>query len=222
MFGLKPELLHEDLEPYIENSKDLGQILRHPLCYSVPYSSIFNPMLNKQYEWKLKTIEKCVAKRDFETTVFMYERPYRTGAFFQYLPDMGYTEALSTARNVWVDSEDIFNSKKQWVRFFNDINGSFDSFIGLDNLDLFQCLPETFKVYRGGTSQGLSWTLNKEKAKWFAKRHNSLYKTPNEWFSMDVLKKDVVGYIGDRDEDEIIIVKPNEEIVKNYTEIFSI
>lgn len=73
------------------------------------------------------------------------------------------------------------------------------------------------EIYRGETSKstsykngGISWTISKDKAEWFAKRFNSngcVYK-------LEVNLEDVLAFLECRDEDEIIIDSSEFEAVR--------
>ena len=83
-------------------------------------------------------------------------------------------------------------------------------------LESFQNFPDTFIVYRGIGSDdeidfkkigfGMSWTLNKDTAKWFASRFNRRCQV---LLKMEIKKSDVLAYFGDKGEDEIIIDTTN-------------
>jgi hypothetical protein len=76
-------------------------------------------------------------------------------------------------------------------------------------------LPEgEFKIYRGGDSWGLSWTLSKEKAVWFQERklHENMIHNPNPQKELGPLsektitKDDAVFYNNEREEQEVVIL----------------
>ena len=60
-----------------------------------------------------------------------------------------------------------------------------------------------FEIYRGGYAWGLSWTLDKKKAKWFANRKGSydpIYNpnpTKQPVSALKITKADVIFYLGD-------------------------
>lgn len=65
---------------------------------------------------------------------------------------------------------------------------------------LYESLPNELTVYRGGTSQdGISWTLNKDVAKYFARRNNG------DIFERRIKKEDIKAIILAMDEEEIIL-----------------
>ena len=71
-------------------------------------------------------------------------------------------------------------------------------------------LPDELIVYRGlGTLnadniKALSWTLNVDKAKWFAKRFN-FSNAPLKVYRAKIKKKYIFAYCNDRNEGEVIV-----------------
>ena len=90
---------------------------------------------------------------------------------------------------------------------------------------LLKGLPSgEFEIYRGGYEWGLSWTLDKKKAKWFADRkmiidpiHNPIPKK-EPVSKLKVKKKDVIFYLDDdhpqsNGEQEVVVIP---EKAKHY------
>ncbi len=83
-------------------------------------------------------------------------------------------------------------------------------------------LPDDMPVpiYRGfcldGRDQGLSWTTDKIKAKWFARRASKPYGsdgTPQLAIGR-VAKRDVVGYLNGREESEVVVFPEKVELIR--------
>ena len=77
-------------------------------------------------------------------------------------------------------------------------------------------LPDgNFTVYRAGSTNGISWTINKGIASWFWIKNKSIKSEPkyNRFLSMRVTKDDVIFYHNTRGEDEVILI-PNENKVE--------
>ncbi len=74
-----------------------------------------------------------------------------------------------------------------------------------DEQKQYSTLPEEITVYRGirgrGRLEALSWTLDIDKAEWFAKRWNKGGKV----YSAMVKKEDVLAVFTSRNEDEIVV-----------------
>lgn len=82
----------------------------------------------------------------------------------------------------------------------------------------YLALPDTLTVYRGTQShkakvRGMSWTLDKDKATWFANR----WKTLNgKVYQATIKKKDVYAYFTGRNEKEVVL---NPKKLKGVKEV---
>ena len=77
-----------------------------------------------------------------------------------------------------------------------------------DDLKVFRALPERFAVYRGYEKgknfEGLSYTLDKDKAEWFSRRFCRAWK--GRVRKRIVKKAGVFAYTDARNEKEVIIL----------------
>lgn len=130
-------------------------------------------------------------------------------AFFKYthrflgLDD--YSEALA---DIWTLVEfpnvDVNVSQNEFIRFFQMARK--DKLMDTEEFKVYRSLPQEITVYRGtgrGARHllGLSWTLDYEKAKWFATRWNKkgvIYKGK-------IRKENVLAYFSRRNESEVVI-----------------
>lgn len=189
---------------YLENGTSF-QMLRHPLLYSVPYSPSQNALINKRYELICKRLDKAKREKDYESYVFIYERPYRLNAFIEiesYLDDKEYWKLLSS---LWVDSENIWQNIKTWKKLLKKKQVTKNFFMSEEDKSKFDKLPDLLTVYRGyrRNKDGLSYTLDKEKAIWFSKR---FHKEGNV-LEVTIPKSKIFAYTNSRSEQEIIILK---------------
>ena len=83
-----------------------------------------------------------------------------------------------------------------------------------DEKTFFDQLPNELKIYRGVYLNkkddkydflGSSWTLDYEKAKWFAERRGFRENEYPLVYSLNVNKEDVLSYFNRRNENEILI-----------------
>jgi hypothetical protein len=94
--------------------------------------------------------------------------------------------------------------------FTSDRKGS-ENLMNPEERVFFQSLPEEIEIYRAMSMEELkreefrfSWTLDKKVAEKFKKRNEMLYKTDQLVHNMTVSKKDVLAYLNEREENEII------------------
>jgi len=85
-----------------------------------------------------------------------------------------------------------------------------------EELDKFNSLSQEIIIYRGlqgnrAKIRALSWTLSKDKAKWFASR----WKSENKVYQAKINKEDIFLYTNERNEDEVVI---NPTKLKNIKE----
>lgn len=210
--------LHPDLESHLEEHPALGTIIRHPLVFSVPHNSVMNGLLNAQYEAKRKKLGEAFAQSNWTLYIYLHERPYRLSAFSEIENNLRDTEYWSLLGSIYSDSENIWQMLTEWEDLLSSPRPSRQSFMSEDDLAKFNALPESMTIYRGfngrGTESGLSWTLNKEQAVWFARR----FDLPDGQVAVgSALKSDVIGYLGSRNEDEIVINPDYVQIEEIYS-----
>lgn len=128
--------------------------------------------------------------------------------------DRDYFECF---KYVWVTLECPSVNKKFWLSMFTaprfqKREAVENWFMDKEERALFKKLPETVTVYRGcsvNKVSGISWTTDKEKAKWFAMRYNFQNKSgplDKECCVVEgqIAKSDVLAVILQRQESEII------------------
>lgn len=83
-------------------------------------------------------------------------------------------------------------------------------------------LPDRLIVFRGCAARercgkrGISWTLSREKAEWFARRFACLENKDPILLEATVAREAILAYIGDRKEHEVIIDPATIEACKVY------
>src|SRR5690606_31998066 len=111
------------------------------------YHDMNDDFINKHYECKLKMLDDAKKEGDWESYVFLHERPYRAEAFgeiVEELDDKRYWELLGI---IFVDSENVFE---------NDL-GSYllsgrshrEYLMNEEERSFLADLPERNKIYRG-------------------------------------------------------------------------
>lgn len=202
--------LHPELKEHLHES-GIGPILQHPLVYCVPYAGVMNEMLNQQFEHKKALVEKAVQEQQWSRMLGLYERPWRWWALYEHCLEMSVQSIAENFAWVWTDSENVYQNVHIIVQLLNIID---DSRLVMNEEDrkTFDAMPDEFTVYRGCTERnagGMSWTLNREKAEWFA---NRLLQPGDKCKVLDakVKKEHVLFYTNARGEQEIVL-EPAEE-----------
>jgi|GEM_PF-1177857 hypothetical protein len=211
LIGRKEELIPE-LKPYLHNNKTLGKVLQSPLVFSVPHHSALNAFCNEQYRQKKLRLEESRIEKDWHRFVFWHERPFRLPAFTEICNELSPKEYWQLLADIWIDTESAWQYKPIWEMLLFRKEKKYirtrHFFMNSQDKKLFKDLPQGFKIYRGCNClnvNGFSWTLNKERAQWFATRFNH-----KEAILLEAcVKKDrILAYVTGRNEDEII-VHPN-------------
>lgn len=202
------EPLHPALKPYL--TEDGMPMLRHPLVYAIPFVHAFAWRSNDLYKSKLKALRDARLKKDWHSIVWLHERPYRRNAFWHIRKELHGSEYWDLLGSVWVDSENIFQWGHQRVRaLLLSREPDNDHIMNEHERAALKNLPDELQVYRGykspkGTPRGWSWTLDEERARWFAVRLLDPITNKPKIVSGTVSKSDVTAYFTCRGEDEIV------------------
>lgn len=155
--------------------------------------------IKKQY---IELIDRCSKAIDF---FMIINKPY-SGLFFKLVKDFlsieDYTDMLV---DLWTIMEypnaDVNVSKTEWLSFWRKAKINYSP----EDKKVIESLPDEFYVYRGlmprAKRNALSWTLDKNRAIWFAKR----FKPNGKVYRAIANKKDILAYLSNRNEDEIVI-----------------
>lgn len=197
------EPLHPDLVPYLELDGALGAQVRHPLVYQVPLWS--NGSANAYYLQKKKDLDTALAEKNFSRVVFLHERPYRLQAFIQIAHHLSDAKYWSLLAGIWTDTENAWQNLDEWRKLFNSNRPHRERLMDRDEVLALSSLPDTVKVYRGcqkGINEdGISWTLKRDKAEWFATRLDK----DGVVLEKEIQKKDIIAVFTNRNEFEVII-----------------
>lgn len=191
--------LCDELRQFQEPMNVAGMnMVRHPLVFSVPYLDCpeENERLNKMLEVKKEARLDARNKKIWYSYIFLHERPYRIEALLSIVDVVEKKkERWELIREVFVDTENLADNLEDWRNLLWDA-------IGKDVWRTKKDLPTKLRIYRGGhPEKGVSWTINLEKAKWFANRWGLGLPV----FTGIVAKKNVIGFLSERGEDEIVV-----------------
>jgi hypothetical protein len=180
-------------------------------------SSSENGRLNQSFRYNVKEYKDCLKQGEYEEILYLIERPWRVKWVYEnretIKTKLGVEAFYEIVSEAYSDTENACQLKDETLELFyygNQPQLMMDS----DEKNEFQKLPNEFKVYRGVClSQsddefeflGNSWTLDYEKAKWFAERRGfSNYSYPLV-YAMTVNKNDVLAHFTRREEAEILV-----------------
>lgn len=138
---------------------------------------------------------------------FCVSRPYRMLYLSLAFPYLSKKDRSEIMHEVWISVENINNnvnvSPMETLKMLRKCNQKY--LMGQENYEVYENLPDTFVVYRGlqenAQEDGLSWTLSKDVAEWFANR----FDNEGEIIEKVIHKSEVIAYFDDRDEEEIVL-----------------
>lgn len=223
----KREPLMPELKLWVDEDSVLGPFLKHPLCYIglgneeegiYPFAA----QANKAFKAKREALHKAIEERNWFVCVFvLYERPYRLYGFQKVMEeaeDQGEPltdeEYWNLLGSIWTDSENIYQNEAEWHEYLHADRLNSHAMMEDDERTAMEHLPETLNVYRGfcvdGREAGYSWTIDKDRAIWFAKRlcRPKRGDVPR-LASGRCRKEDALAYFTGRGEDEILILPEN-------------
>ena len=216
----RKEPLLDELKPYVFDSEGGVRMLSHPLVIEVFFDPERSARVNQFFRYKQQAKAKALADRDWHNYVFLHERPYRVDAFTDIADMLGNEDYWTLLRTVYVDSENVWQHREDWYELVGSGRAKRDLFSSDDVQCVFSLPPEqggllpTTVIYRGFRHDedglddgldGLSWTLDLARAKWFARRF------PHKGGVAMIAKatvdaEHVLAYITDRGEQEIVVL----------------
>lgn len=202
---LNPELLE-----YTDSDNVFGTIIRHPLVMWIgPVTDV--ELINRLLDNKQKATKEALDKCEWSRFIYLHERPYRLDALHYVLvtydDDIDDNTFWSLVSDVWIDTENAWQNIGSWSEIFASDRASQHSLMNEDELQLFHSLPDTLTIYRGCrrdiNEDGLAWTLDEQRAHWFAERFSN---DDGVVLTRTVSKKDVVALFTRRGEQEVIVL----------------
>jgi hypothetical protein len=139
----------------------------------------------------------------------LIQRPYRLDALLE-CQRLGATGSAywELVGHVWTDSENVFQHIRKWKRVWSHNPALREFCMEEEEREALAALPDDLTVWRGTAHQrsirGLSWTLDRDKAIWFAKRFSMLPRLTPRLVEGFVHKRHVLAYFGGRKEKEIV------------------
>ena len=203
------EPLDPELEMYLTETGFMGEALKHPLVFQVPFFPQLRYLANDMLAAKREALDKAKTDGNWSHAIYLHERPYRSNAFDAYKRHMDDATYWDILGDVYSDTENFWQESRRWARLLASGRPERDHFMNEADREHFASLPDELAVYRGfngkGKAASWAWTLDKEIAAWFAKRLNRVdYFKPPTVVTGTVAKTDVIGYISSRHEDEIV------------------
>jgi hypothetical protein len=214
----------EPLHPELESARvEVHGIpaIHHRYMISIPHIESMNAITNARFEIVKLKAKEMFEKGDYLGYVFGTERPYRLDALLDVMAEECVMKPLKEMNQelaylvikTWRDSE------APWVN--NDTWRSIMRRVGHDNLllEASSSIEAGTAVYRGISlaespdtlkDGGMSWTIDYDKAKWFATRHDKGF---DSYVLETACDENFIGVFDERGESEVIAINP----IKSFT-----
>lgn len=213
-FGEDPQntdKLLPELQDYVdEDDGELGwTMLRSPFVYQVPFHSW--KMANESYAAKGAAFEEAMESGEYGYAIWLLERPFRMPRLIEWHRQevVPHDEIAKLLADVWKDTEFPHQFNEGYIlALFR--GAGFVSDAERNRPDLMQRIHRGGKneitVYRGvgrhGEASGMSWTLKRETAEFFARRFG---KNKGSVFTATIPTWGILAYLTGRDEEEIVV-----------------
>lgn len=168
-----------------------------------PWVNQMLPMVgqaNMAYKAKFSMAREYLSQKKYHAYFFVVvERPWRMTILENWWVRGKLTaeEARELLIDMWQDTELPSVNLNDPIFLFSELGFLTDDEEGWNKL------PDTFTIYRGGSKDGISWTLNKDIAKKF---NNRVYPEENrQLWKAEATKEEVLAYFTGRSEEEIVI-----------------
>lgn len=209
------EELHPDLEAYYEDTNP--PCIRHPLVYSMFHAPMLNKSCNERLRQKCEALAEAHEAGNWLGYVFLHERPYRLAALLAIADDMDDEAWWTMVACVWTDSENIRQCQDDWDSVLRSDRPGRERMMDDEDREALADMADEIGVYQGCTTDrddGWSWTIDQDRAEWFARRFALLEGSTPFMRHGRVNKSDVLAYLTNRNEDEIIVAPEHVEVIE--------
>lgn len=200
--------LDPELADYMYDTGDLGTWIKHPLVYAPFYSPALHRLYNEQLRMKREALARAEEEKDWNSYIYLHERPYRVAAFQAIQHRIGDGTYWKLLGSIWRDSENIRENHEEWIGLISSPRARREEMMNDEDRKALEAMPLAFTIYQGHTDKrddGYSWTTAPETAAWFANRFADMEKARPMVTTAVVAKRDVIAYMTDRNEFEILV-----------------
>lgn len=211
------EPLHPDLS-VVFRAKGVPMI-SHPLVHEAHYMPMMNKLINYGYDKKKHLLQEYLEAKDWNSLLFLIERPHRFQAFKEHMNHMSDEEYWQNLADVYCDSENI-NQIPDVDKLLLSTRPHRKCMMSDSGATTLEEMPDKITIYRGFSrdrywTHSFSFTTSRKVAAWFARRDG--FPAPT-LLTATVNKSDVLAYLDQRDECEIL-TNPDNITVKSTKRI---
>jgi hypothetical protein len=160
-----------------------------------------------------------LAAGDFESYLGWFGSHERLDAFLAIAGRLSDTEYWRLLAEVWIGHDAVSEAEDTWYDLWTDPRPGREQAMTVTERARLVALPDEVKIFRGASHEhvagGLAWTLDREKAVWFAKEFSAsprlawmgtpgVRSTPR--LASTVVPRDrILALLTEREEDEVIV-----------------
>ena len=210
LLAMMKEPLREELQPYMWKDGPLGPCIKHKWVNEMTH---IPGVANQLFEAKQEIADEAVKQGNWFLFVFTHERPWRVDALRELIIEnhlqMDDPEFQRITRQVWTDSENIYQELPFWSVIFSCHSGHYwmddDE---REQLRVMRATKEHLLLFRGECNDGgYSWTLSRKTAEFFADR--GMNESTGSVIQASIDSADVFAYL-DTGESEILVTKTDK------------
>lgn len=219
--------LDPELRPHFYQHKLVGPSIAHPLVelkslhVELPSDAEFSnraALVNQILKEKREQKQTCLNEKDWHSYVFIHERYARVAALSECIKYNNFelSSLWELVGQVWLDTETAWSNRDQWREIWAEPCPRRWKAMSRAERNTLRRLPDEIEVWRGTSNLsavlGMSWTLSRDKAEWFA----------NRWSGPDgpilargrIAKANVCAYFTGRREREIVTLSDDVEVLE--------
>jgi len=176
----------------------------------------------QKINFKKQELDKAIEQQNWDKVFMLIEKPFRLNWLEENIDlikdDKQYYDFLKDAYMLTEFPMNGFSNYRDLLDLFYARENS-KLMLDKDELELLNSLPNEVKIWRGvkvddvldDDNIGLSFTLNKDKAIWFAERFSQAGVSQAILIEAVVKRDDILSIFLNRDEEEVIV---NPEYIK--------
>ena len=118
--------------------------------------------------------------------------------------------------NAYISSDNLYEYRDEIKESFGTLEPKQPRFLEVEDEEYFNALPDQVTIYRGmtveefeGGEYGVSWSLKKEVAEFFANTYGRNHSTSQQEtvvMSLTISKNEIISFTNDRNEFEVIYI----------------
>lgn len=181
-------------------------LVHHPLCVDFVGDLSDCRGINRRFHAITEAVAEAKANEDWCGYIFLHERAYRLEAFKKVASLMTDAEYWACLAKTYTDLEGLHSVKRSILKLLRSQRPCRDRLMDDAERAALAQLPDVVTIYRGydhrNGAKGISWTLSKDKADWFANRwggRGAVVATGQ------VNKADILAHFIGRQEAEVVV-----------------